>query len=98
MRSGKLFAAPPLDGGIGHGRRGGNASTSRDYSVGRVARAQAQYPFAGIVSCADSRLAPELAFDQGPGELFVVRVAGNFINEDGLASLEYGAAVLGVPF
>jgi len=49
------------------------------------------------VSCADSRLAPELAFDQGPGELFVVRVAGNFVNEDGLASLEYGAMVLGVP-
>ena len=49
------------------------------------------------MSCADSRLAPELAFDQGPGELFVVRVAGNFVNEDGLASLEYGAMVLGVP-
>jgi carbonic anhydrase len=81
----------------GNARYAGNASTSRDYSVGRVARAQAQYPFAGIVSCADSRLAPELAFDQGPGELFVVRVAGNFVNEDGLASLEYGAMVLGVP-
>jgi carbonic anhydrase len=81
----------------GNARYAGNASTSRDYSVGRVARAQAQYPFAGIVSCADSRLAPELAFDQGPGELFVVRVAGNFVNEDGLASLEYGAIVLGVP-
>ena len=66
-------------------------------SSGRVARAKGQYPFAGIVSCANSRLAPELAFDQGPGELFVVRVAGNFVNEDGLASLEYGAMVLGVP-
>jgi carbonic anhydrase len=81
----------------GNARYASNASTSRDYSVGRVARAQAQYPFAGVVSCADSRLAPELAFDQGPGELFVVRVAGNFVNEDGLASLEYGAMVLGVP-
>jgi len=49
------------------------------------------------VSCADSRVAPELAFDQGPGDLFVVRVAGNFVNEDGLASLEYGSLVLGVP-
>jgi Carbonic anhydrase len=37
------------------------------------------------------------AFDQGPGDLFVVRVAGNFVNEDGLASLEYGSLVLGVP-
>jgi carbonic anhydrase len=82
----------------GNARYAANAPTNRDYAVGRVARAQAQYPFASIVSCADSRLAPELAFDQGPGELFVVRVAGNFINEDGLASLEYGAAVLGVPF
>ena len=79
----------------GNARYAANAPTNRDYAVGRVARAQAQYPFASIVSCADSRLAPELAFDQGPGELFVVRVAGNFINEDGLASLEYGAAVLG---
>lgn len=82
----------------GNARYAANAPTNRDYAVGRVARAQAQYPFASIVSCADSRLAPEFAFDQGPGELFVVRVAGNFINEDGLASLEYGAAVLGVPF
>ena len=82
----------------GNARYAANAPTNRDYAAGRVARAQGQYPFASIVSCADSRLAPELAFDQGPGELFVVRVAGNFINEDGLASLEYGAAVLGVPF
>ena len=81
----------------GNARYAANASTSKDYSSGRVARAKGQYPFAGIVSCADSRLAPELAFDQGPGELFVVRVAGNFVNEDGLASLEYGAMVLGVP-
>jgi len=67
-----------------------------DFSVGRVERTAGQQPFAAIVSCADSRVAPEVIFDQGPGELFVVRVAGNFINEDGLASLEYGAAVLGV--
>lgn len=67
----------------------------RDFSAGRAARATSQAPFASIVSCADSRIAPELAFDRGPGELFVVRVAGNFVNEDGLASLEYGAQVLG---
>ena len=70
----------------------------RDFSAGRAARAQAQYPFAAILSCADSRVAPELAFDQGPGELFVVRVAGNFVNDDLLASLEYGVQFLGVPF
>jgi carbonic anhydrase len=67
-----------------------------DFTVGRVERAAGQQPFAAIVSCADSRVAPEVIFDRGPGELFVVRIAGNFINEDGLASLEYGAAVLGV--
>ena len=50
---------------------------------------------AAILSCADSRIAPELAFDQGPGDLFVVRVAGDFVTTDGLGSLEFGAAVLG---
>ena len=81
----------------GNARYAANTSTNKDFSAGRAARASAQYPFAGIVSCADSRLAPELAFDQGLGDLFVVRVAGNFVNEDGLASLEYGATILGVP-
>src|SRR3712207_6950858 len=51
-------------------------------SAGRVARAAVQYPFAAILSCADSRVSPELAFDQGPGELFVVRLAGNFVNDE----------------
>lgn len=69
----------------------------RDFSAGRAARAQAQYPFAAILSCADSRVAPELAFDEGPGELFVVRVAGNFVTDDLLASIEYGVQFLGVP-
>jgi carbonic anhydrase len=81
----------------GNARYAANTSRNKDFSAGRAARASAQYPFASIVSCADSRLAPELAFDQGLGELFVVRVAGNFTNEDGLASLEYGSVVLGVP-
>ena len=67
----------------------------RDFSAGRAARTQGQAPFAAILGCADSRVAPELAFDHGPGELFVVRVAGNFVTPDGLGSLEYGAAVLG---
>jgi len=52
-------------------------------------------PFAAILGCADSRVAPELAFDQRPGDLFVVRVAGNFVTPDGLGSLEFGASVLG---
>jgi carbonic anhydrase len=81
----------------GNGRYAANTSKNRDFSARRVARARAQHPFASIVSCSDSRIAPELAFDQGLGDLFVVRVAGNFVNEDGLASLEYGSMVLGVP-
>lgn len=79
----------------GNARYAGDQMRERDFSVGRVARAQSQAPFAAILGCADSRVAPELAFDQGPGNLFVVRVAGNFVTPDGLASLEYGAAVLG---
>ena len=67
----------------------------RDFSAGRAARAQGQAPFAAVLGCADSRVAPDLAFDQPPGELFVVRVAGNFMTPDGLGGLEFGAAVLG---
>ncbi len=79
----------------GNARYAANQPKERDFSAGRAARAHSQYPFASIVSCSDSRVSPELAFDQGPGDLFVVRVAGNFVNRDGLASLEYGAQVLG---
>jgi carbonic anhydrase len=79
----------------GNARYAGNQLRERDFSAGRAARVQGQAPFAAILGCADSRVAPELAFDQAPGELFVVRVAGNFVTPDGLGSLEYGAAVLG---
>jgi carbonic anhydrase len=81
----------------GNARYVANAPTNKDYSAGRASRVTAQYPIAAIVSCADSRVSPELAFDQGPGDLFVVRVAGNFVNEDGLASLEYGVKFLKTP-
>jgi len=79
----------------GNGRYVANQMRERDFSASRAARTQGQAPFAAILGCADSRVAPELAFDQGPGDLFVVRVAGNFMTPDGLGSLEYGAAVLG---
>ena len=71
--------------------------THRDFSAGRAERAKSQYPIAAVLSCSDSRVAPEFVFDQGPGDLFVVRVAGNFANEDGLASFEYAVKFLGVP-
>src|SRR5271154_4652657 len=80
----------------GNARYAANASNERDFSSGRAARAQAQYPFAAILSCADSRVAPEFAFDQGPGNLFVVRVAGNVMDNDSAASLEYAVRFLGV--
>ena len=79
----------------GNARYVSNQMKERDFSAGRAARASGQAPFAAILGCADSRVAPELAFDQPPGDLFVVRVAGNFVTTEGLASLEYGAAVLG---
>lgn len=81
----------------GNARYVAGQRTNTDFSVGRAARALTQRPFAAILSCADSRVAPELAFDQGPGDLFVVRVAGNFVNDDGLASLEYAINFLETP-
>ena len=74
-----------------------NRPTHRDFSAGRAERTKSQYPIAAVLSCSDSRVAPEFVFDQGPGDLFIVRVAGNFVNEDGLASLEYAVKFLGVP-
>jgi len=56
-----------------------------------------QHPHAEILSCADSRVPPEIIFDQGLGDLFVVRVAGNIATDAELASLEYGAAHLQIP-
>ena len=79
----------------GNDRYVANAPIDRDFVAGRVARTFGQSPFASVLGCSDSRVAPEFAFDQSPGVLFVVRVAGNFLTEEGLASLEYGAAVLG---
>lgn len=54
-----------------------------------------QQPFAIVLSCADSRVVPELAFDTGLGELFVVRVAGNVANTSSIASIEYAVAHCG---
>jgi len=54
-----------------------------------------QYPFAVILSCIDSRVPAELVFDQGIGDIFSVRVAGNIINEDVLGSMEYACKVAG---
>jgi carbonic anhydrase len=59
--------------------------------------ASSQSPHAEILSCADSRVPPELIFDQGLGDLFIIRVAGNVVSDTELGSLEYGAEHLHVP-
>jgi carbonic anhydrase len=82
---------------LGNERYAANAPEQKDFSAGRAARVSAQFPIAAILSCSDSRVSPELAFDQGPGDLFVVRLAGNFLDDDGLPSLEYAVKFLGGP-
>jgi carbonic anhydrase len=72
-------------------------SKRHDFKHEREALAGGQNPYAGILSCADSRIAPEYAFDSARGDLFVCRVAGNFANTDSIASLEYAVAILKTP-
>ena len=81
----------------GNARYVEGASRRHDFKSEREALVGGQNPFASILSCADSRIAPEYAFDSGRGDLFVCRVAGNFANDDTVASLEYGVAVLNSP-
>src|SRR6478752_2340602 len=59
--------------------------------------ASGQHPHAIVLSCADSRVAPEIIFDQGLGDLFDVRVAGNVASDTEIASIEYGASHLHAP-
>lgn len=63
----------------------------------RAESALGQAPFATILSCSDSRVPVEMVFDHGPGDIFVIRVAGNFVNDDGLASIEFAVAELKSP-
>jgi len=62
---------------------------NHDFSVARASAPDVHSPIAGILSCSDARVASEIIFDRGPGDLFMVRVAGNYLSEYGLASLEY---------
>ncbi len=77
------FVADKLDGEL-------NDSARRSQLEG------GQQPYAIILSCADSRVVPELTFDTGLGEIFVIRVAGNIANTSSIASIEYAVAHLGV--
>lgn len=66
-----------------------------DLAILKEHTVEKQEPFAAVLSCADSRVPVELVFDQSIGHIFVTRVAGNVITPEIIASLEYGAAVLG---
>ncbi|NEU72796.1 carbonic anhydrase [Hassallia byssoidea VB512170] len=69
-----------------------------DQSAARLQEvAQAQHPFATILSCADSRVPAEILFDQGIGDIFDVRVAGNIATPETLGSIEYAVVLLGTP-
>ncbi|MEW5802196.1 MAG: carbonic anhydrase [bacterium] len=63
----------------------------------RAELVKGQKPFAIILSCSDSRVPPEIIFDQGLGDLFVIRVAGNVVDDIALGSIEYAAEHLGTP-
>lgn len=76
------FVADSLDGQLNDSSR-------------RTALTGGQHPYAIVLSCADSRVVPELAFDTGLGEIFVIRVAGNVANVESIASIEYAVAHLG---
>jgi len=77
----------------GNARFAANAPQSHDWAKSVAATASGQYPFAAVLSCMDSRAPVEIVFDQGLGDLFSVRVAGNVVNDDELGSLEYAAKV-----
>lgn len=70
-------------------------SDAKDLQILREHTVEKQEPFAAVLSCADSRVPVELIFDQTIGHVFLTRVAGNIVTPEIIASLEYGAAVLG---
>lgn len=79
----------------GNERFRNNNLTPRDYQAQVQATAGGQYPSAIVISCVDSRVPVETVFDMGVGDIFVARVAGNFVNEDILGSAEFATAAAG---
>jgi carbonic anhydrase len=80
---------------LGNKRYVDNDLTARDHSAMVRNAVKGQYPKAVVLSCLDSRVPVEDIFDKGIGDLFIGRVAGNFVNEDLLGSMEYGCKVSG---
>lgn len=70
--------------------------TAEQAAKRRAELTTSQHPFVTIVSCSDSRVPPELVFDEGLGDLFVVRVAGNVLNDENVGSIEYSVDHVGV--
>lgn len=81
----------------GNQRYAANRSTLDESPQRRIDVAHGQKPFATIFSCVDSRVPPELIFDQGLGDLFVIRTAGQVLDKAVLGSLEFGVAELHIP-
>ena len=81
----------------GNARYVADQSTPLNFSDDRAALVGGQNPYASILSCSDSRVSPEFCFDEQRGDLFVARVAGNYLTTDFVATLEYTAAILYTP-
>lgn len=81
----------------GNARYVAGESTPLNFALERAALVTGQNPYATILSCSDSRVSPEFCFDEQRGDLFVARVAGNYLTTDFVATLEYGAVVLHTP-
>lgn len=72
-----------------------NLPADRDLLLQVHETSNGQYPFAVVLSCIDSRVPAEIIFDQGIGDIFSIRIAGNFVNEDILGSMEFACKVAG---
>ncbi len=79
----------------GNARFVANSRANRDLLQQVSETGDGQFPFAAVLSCIDSRTSAELVFDQGLGDIFSVRIAGNFLNDDILGSLEFACHVAG---
>ncbi len=80
---------------LGNQRFQNNLKSNRNLLEQVDETSKSQFPFAVILSCIDSRVSAELVFDQGIGDIFSVRIAGNFVNEDILGSMEFACKVAG---
>ncbi len=81
----------------GNKRYASGESNPPNFARDRAALTKGQNPYATILGCSDSRVSPEFCFDEQRGDLFVARVAGNYLTPDFIATLEYSAAILHTP-